>query len=129
MAGEVLLDTSVIVAYFRGDTAVQRVFGSAGRVFVPSIAMGELFLGAERSNQREAKLAQAEAFAAGTTVLACDLETARQYGEIQHQLRRKGRPIPENDVWIAAIAQQHELPVATRDAHFQEIEDLDLLAW
>jgi tRNA(fMet)-specific endonuclease VapC len=129
MARELLLDTSVIVYYLRGDPAARRVLASAGRLFVPSIAMGELFYGAARSNQRVSKIAEAESFAAGNDVLDCDLETARQYGEIQHQLRRKGRPIPDNDIWIAAIAQQHELTVATRDAHFREIEDLDLLTW
>ena len=129
MARDLLLDTSVIVYYLRGDPAARRVLASAGRVFVPSIAMGELFYGAERSNQRVSKLAEAESLAAGNNVLDCDLETARRYGEIQHQLRRKGRPIPDNDIWIAAIAQQHELTVATRDGHFREIEDLDLLTW
>jgi len=129
MAGEILLDTSVIIDLLRGDGATQRIVGFAGRVFVPSIAMGELYFGAERSNRRDSQLAEAESFVSGATVLACDLQTARQYGEIRNHLRLKGRPIPDNDIWIAAIAQQHELPVATRDAHFQEIEDLDLLTW
>ncbi len=129
MAREILFDTSVIIAYFRGDPAAHHIIGSVSRMLVPCIAMGELYFGAERSRRRESKLAEAESFVAGATVLACDLETARQYGEIQHQLRAKGRPIPDNDIWIAAIAQQHDLTVATRDAHFSEIEDLDLLAW
>lgn len=77
--------------------------------------MGELFFGAERSKRREAKLAEAEAFAGDSEVRPCDLETARHYGVIENALRAEGRPIPDNDIWIAALAQQHELIVVTRD--------------
>ena len=58
------------------------------------------------------------------TILVCDTETARQYGRIKVELRRKGRPIPENDMWIAAVALQHGLTLATRDAHFDAIDGL-----
>jgi tRNA(fMet)-specific endonuclease VapC len=57
------------------------------------------------------------------------LETARQYGEVKNRLRLKGRPLPENDVWIAALALQHDLILVTRDAHFQEVENLQPVAW
>jgi tRNA(fMet)-specific endonuclease VapC len=62
-------------------------------------------------------------------VLPCDLEIARHYGVIEKALRAKGRPIPANDVWIAALAQQHELIVVTCDAHFGEVEALPVLSW
>ena len=61
-------------------------------------------------------------------VLPCDLETARHYGVIENALRAKGRPIPANDVWSAALAQHHELIVVTRDAHFGEVDSLPVLA-
>ncbi len=62
-------------------------------------------------------------------VLLCDVETARYYGDIKNQLRLKGRPLPENDIWIAAVALQHNLTLVTRDAHFQEIENLQVVGW
>lgn len=48
---------------------------------------------------------------------------------IKSRLRKKGRPIPENDIWIAATAQEHALVLVTRDPHFQEIEDLRVESW
>lgn len=47
----------------------------------------------------------------------------------QIKLRLKGRPLPENDVWIAALAMQYALTLVTRDAHFQEVENLQTVAW
>ena len=128
MPGKILLDTSFVIDIFRGKSAAQRVLDVADEVYVPSITMGELFSGAERSDRREAKLAEAEAFADRADVLVCDLATARHYGAIENALRAKGRPIPANDVSIAALAQQHELIVVTRDAHFGEVDAL-VLAW
>jgi tRNA(fMet)-specific endonuclease VapC len=59
----------------------------------------------------------------------CDAETAQQYGEVKNKLRLKGRPLPENDIWIAALALQHDLILVTHDAHFQEVESLRTAAW
>jgi tRNA(fMet)-specific endonuclease VapC len=70
-----------------------------------------------------------EEFAAITTVLSCDTQTARYYGQIKNMLRAKGRPVPENDLWIAAIARQHSLTLVTRDNHFNEIDGLPTVCW
>ena len=55
--------------------------------------------------------------------------TARRYGTIKNELRRKGRPIPENDIWIAATAIEHALVLVTRDDHFRETDGLEIEAW
>ena len=70
-----------------------------------------------------------EEFASTIAVLACDAVTAQYYGSIKNKLKEKGKPIPENDIWIAAITQQYQLIIVTRDAHFNEIEDLTLQLW
>ena len=62
-------------------------------------------------------------------MLACDASTARFYGEIKNRLRAQARPIPENDVWIAAIALQHGLVLATRDEHFAAVDGLACERW
>jgi tRNA(fMet)-specific endonuclease VapC len=129
MAGRLLLDTSVVIDLFAGDDAVQRGLAEAEEIFVPSVAIGELLYGARISARAEANVAHVEAFSAAVVVLACDLETAYHYSEIKAVLRTKGRPLPENDVWIAALAKQHDLALATRDGHFREIEGLSLTAW
>jgi tRNA(fMet)-specific endonuclease VapC len=55
--------------------------------------------------------------------------TAQQYGEIKNALRAKGRPIPENDLWIAALSLQYGLTVVTRDDHFNAIDGLPIATW
>ncbi len=72
---------------------------------------------------------QIREFAENTTVLARDITTAKHYGQIKSELKTKGHPLPENDVWIAAIAKQHSLTVVTRDQHFKEIDALLLEEW
>jgi tRNA(fMet)-specific endonuclease VapC len=124
MRGSVLLDTSVVVQILGGKHVSQY-----DRAFIPVIVLGELYYGAERSGRREVERAKAEAFAARNEVLECGQGTAHYYGEIKHRLRVKGRPIPDNDIWIAALARQHRLALATRDAHFHEVEGLHLLVW
>ena len=84
---------------------------------------------ARKSTRVQDNLARIDDFASTNVVLACDTETARRYGEIKERLRARGRPIPENDIWIAAIALQHALTLATRDAHFETVEGLRLAAW
>jgi tRNA(fMet)-specific endonuclease VapC len=98
-------------------------------IFTPSIVLGELYYGARKSTRVPENLARIEEFAARSTVLVCDTETARRYGEIKDRLRQKGRPIPENDIWIAAIALQYELTLVARDAHFENVDDLKVETW
>jgi predicted nucleic acid-binding protein len=53
----------------------------------------------------------------------------RFYGQVKATLAKAGTPIPQNDIWIAAAALEHDLPVATRDAHFSKVPDLLILNW
>lgn len=96
---------------------------------MPSIALGELYYGAQKSAKAEENIRRISEFGTAAAVLGCDAETAARYGEIKAALRARGTPIPENDIWIAAIALQHELEVVTRDAHFDLIESLVVKSW
>src|SRR5271165_2663794 len=114
MPGRILLDTNVVIAIFNRDKTVSQ-FISESEVFVSSTVLGELHYGALKSAQAASNQARIEEFAESVLVLNCDSATARHYGEIKDRLRSKGRPIPENDIWIAAAAIQYGLPLATRD--------------
>jgi tRNA(fMet)-specific endonuclease VapC len=129
MNGRFLLDTNIVIALFGKEVSVQQRLVTAGEVFVPSIVLGELYYGARKSARAATNVAQVDAFAASSAILVCDTATAQYYGEIKNILRAKGRPVPENDVWIAAIAMQYGLPLVSRDAHFREIDDLIVQAW
>ncbi|MGI9049768.1 MAG: type II toxin-antitoxin system VapC family toxin [Rubrobacteraceae bacterium] len=129
MNGEFLLDTNIVIALTVRDSTVMERLEADVTVFLPSIVIGELFFGAYRSGRVEENLEQVADLAANNIVLACDGATARHYGRIKNQLRDAGRPIPENDIWICALALQHGLSVANRDAHFHEVEGIRLETW
>jgi tRNA(fMet)-specific endonuclease VapC len=65
----------------------------------------------------------------GYAILRVDETVAKAYGLILSQLRQKGTPIPDNDIWIAALAQQHSAAVVTRDTHFDAIDGLEVVRW
>ncbi|MBU4320829.1 MAG: type II toxin-antitoxin system VapC family toxin [Thermodesulfovibrionales bacterium] len=129
MNGKYLLDTNIIISIFAKDPQIHNRLANAEEVFVPCIAIGELCFGAYKSLKIEENLARIDEFALSNTVLPCDIETAKKYGDIKNRLKEKGQPIPENDIWIAAIAQQYALTVVTKDLHFESIEDLKIELW
>jgi len=129
MSGRYLLDTNIVIALFADELAVKDRLGEAEEVFVSSIVLGELYYGARRSTRVAENTARIDDFAARNVVLGCDTETARRYGEVKERLRQKGRPVPENDVWIAAMALRNDLTLVARDAHFREVEGLRVEAW
>ena len=129
MAGRFLLDTNIVVALLAGEPAVRDQLQQADEIFVPSIGLGELYFGAYKSSRVTENLARLADLAAHSTVLAADSETARQYGVIKYRLREKGSPIPENDIWIAALAVQHHLVLVTRDVHFNQVDGVAIEAW
>jgi len=62
-------------------------------------------------------------------VLDADESTTRCYADISLELRQAGRPIPTNDIWIAALCRQHELPLLSRDRHFDTLSGIQRLEW
>ena len=99
-----------------------RHYTNVSEVFVPAIAIGELYFGAYKSQRAGENIARIDEFVLNNSVLDCNAATARRYGDIKNRLKEKGQPLPENDIWIAAIAQEYDLTLATRDTHFQIIE-------
>jgi tRNA(fMet)-specific endonuclease VapC len=114
-----LLDTNIVIGLFANESSItEKIKPTTSRIFIPSIVFGELFYGAEQSSKKEENRKKIDALAQVSFVLECDLDSARQYGRIKSRLKDKGAPIPENDIWIAALAQQHQLTLVTRDKHF-----------
>jgi tRNA(fMet)-specific endonuclease VapC len=129
MSGRYLLDTGIVASLFRGDAGVRDRIAGADEIFVSSITLGELFYGAFKSQRTEDELTKIGEFAQVVSILDCDHDTAEVYGRIKTALRAKGRPIPENDIWIAAAATRHDLALAMRDPHFEQVEGLTLASW
>ncbi|OHB76696.1 MAG: twitching motility protein PilT [Planctomycetes bacterium RBG_16_55_9] len=129
MNGRYLLDTNVIIALLTGEAGIREHLTTVGEVFLPIVAIGELYYGARKSGRPNENLERIDELILTNVVLVCDNETARRYGEIKNMLRLKGRPLPENDIWIAALAHRHDLTLVTRDMHFEQIDDLNMTMW
>ena len=125
----ILIDTNIVIALFGGDAAVKSRFSAAPNVWLSATVIGELYYGARNSGRLAENLRRVEEFAAFSAILSCDGGTAAHYGQIKASLRAKGTPIPENDIWIAATARQHNLTLVSRDAHFNHVDGLDVAAW
>ena len=119
----VLLDTSAYSALARSNQEIYDILSLATEVFIPSIALGELLSGFYGGSRRAENVAELESFLEkpSVKVLQVTAETALHYAQVDQFLRRKGKPIPRNDVWIAAIAIKHGLQLVVIDKHFREI--------
>lgn len=124
----VALDTNRLTDLFQGDAALAEWLGLCDEVWIPLIVLGELkagFYGGTQPNRNEGVL---QRFLAKTTVavLLPSRETAEHYARLFVQLKRAGSPVPDNDLWIAALVLEHDLRLITRDRHFQRIPQLPL---
>jgi tRNA(fMet)-specific endonuclease VapC len=128
--GSVLLDTTIVIDHLRAKSqALSERFRNAATLYLPVIALGELLYGAYKSDFETKSRRQIADFVQLCAVLGVDHRTAEYYGEVNAELGRLGKLIPSNDIWIAAIALEHDLPLATRDRHFSFVPGLALSDW
>ena len=128
MSESYLLDTNAIIAMMNGNPKIAPVIVNAV-IYLPLIGIGELYFGAQNSARIAENLKRVEEVRVKYTVLDCNHETARLYGEISAQLSKKGRLIQQNDIWIAALALQYDLTVLTQDKGFEYIDTLKRKTW
>lgn len=126
MPGSYLLDTNIAIGILEGQIPLG---DSDIEAFLCLTVVGELYFGAEKSRRTEANRARIDRLIQICPLLTQDLAVSRQYGEIKAALQRQGRPIPDNDIWIAAFAKRHDLTLVTRDSHFAAVEGLGQVAW
>jgi len=124
-----LLDTSAVIALLREVRACRNAVSKASEVFASVITYAELLYGAERAANPQAYRRQTNALMQRTAIIPCTVSTAGCYARLKAHLAAQGTPIPENDIWIAAVAQQHELAVLTSDRHFQRLAGWIDIQW
>lgn len=112
-----------------GESSIRQRVAESERILLHIVVAGELYFGAERSGRRLQNVQRVDELLAVSNVVTTTVETARNYGRIKTALRRKGTPIPDNDIWIAAAALEFGASVATRDAHFDAIENILIVRW
>ena len=128
MAVKVLLDANAYRLAAEGHLQVSAFVQGAEEVYLSVIVLGELLYGFRWGTRFEANMDRLQAFlrSPGTSVVAVGQSTAERYGRIAAALRAKGRPIPTNDIWIAAHAMETDAELVSADAHFEHV---DGLAW
>jgi tRNA(fMet)-specific endonuclease VapC len=122
----VALDTNRLTDLFQGDAELAEFLATCDEVWIPLIVLAEIkagFYGGTQQHRNEVLLRK---FMAKPTVgmLLPGRETAEQYARLFVQLKRAGTPLPDNDLWIAALALENDLALITRDRHFDNIPQL-----
>lgn len=124
-----ILDTNALSAFADGDVALRRVIENEPDLAIPVVVLGEYLFGISQSRWRARYEAWLRGNVAGFLVLSIGPSTAEQYAKVRSELKAAGRPIPNNDLWIAALAREHGYAVMSRDQHFEAIRGLRRLAW
>ena len=121
---EVVVDSNVLIDLMKGDVDTTTKFQSFVHIFITPVILSELYFGAYRSANPSKNVAKIKAAIQQCSILSINEATAENFVTIKLELQAKGKPIPENDIWIAAAVRQHQLGIYTKDAHFRYIDGL-----
>ena len=127
-SSRVFVDTSIAIAILRHDEAALARF-TVSRPVVSVTVIGELYYGPTRAYRREHQYTMIAKLVATCEILVLDIQTADHYATLKRTLELQGMVIPENDMWIAATALRSQLPIATRDGHFDRVAGLLVERW
>ena len=117
-----ILDTNALSAIADDEPAAVRLFSNAASIELPAIVLGEYRFGIAQSRRRKEYEKWLAELIAATRVLPVDQETTSYYAQIRSELKKAGKPIPSNDLWIAALCRQHRLPLMSQDRHFDAVQ-------
>ena len=128
---KVLLDTNIYVAFKRNDMEIVKAFHHLDYIGIDITVLAELYSGFKCGKKEKLNRIELKEFLNNPRVhlLEHDHTTAEFYSGIYLALRKKGCPIPTNDIWIAAVAMQNGLAVFTKDNHFSNIDGLIVEIW
>ena len=124
-----MLDTNALSAWAEGFATVEAPLRSARRLVVPSIVLGEYYFGIRQSSRRRRYEDWLRRYVSMADIAPVTHATAAIYAAIRLELKRSGNPIPPNDVWIAALARQHALPLLSNDTHFDRVAGVERIAF
>ncbi|MEW6378032.1 MAG: type II toxin-antitoxin system VapC family toxin [bacterium] len=123
---ELLIDTNIYAYAMKGDPEITSVLRRCYKIGICAISIGELLSGFKGGSKEEKNKEELKQFLDSPRVFLypIDENTAEFYSSVLSELRKIGKPIPTNDIWIASVAFQYGLKVFTRDAHFSHISGL-----
>ena len=126
---KIVLDTSAYCLCDIGNEVALATIEEASSFYLPSIAYGELYYGFKLGERFEKNTKRLEKFISQFQVEIIDVTTfvAKKFGDIFTSLRKKGKPIPTNDIWIAASCMEVGGMLITADSHFKEVDQIQIL--
>lgn len=128
-ASGLILDTNAVSSLAKQVPGIKTVLNAAASLVIPVPVIGEYRFGIAQCDRRASLAKWFESFLADCLVLDITDETANYYAAIRLELGRIGKPIPTNDIWIAALCRQHNFPLLSRDRHFDVVSGLKRLEW
>ena len=128
-SGRLSVDTNAVIAYREGIPTVCTLIEGADLLFLPVVVLGELLYGALNSAKPQRNEQVTHKFSAQSVLVPIDDAVAIRYATVRLQLKKIGRPIPENDIWVAATCLELGVPLLTRDGHFDHIHGLEVINW
>ena len=124
-----IIDTNALSAAADDDPAVIAILARAEQMAIPAVVLGEYRYGIAQSRHRASYERWLEGLLQDCMVLDVNEPTTHHYAEISIELRRLGKPIPTNDLWISALCRQHSLPLLSRDRHFDSVPGAKRIGW
>lgn len=124
-----ILDTNAVSSMLEGDAALEALLARDARHELPVIVIGEYRYGLARSRHRRSLRPLFDELIRESIVLSVGIETAVAYAAVREALRARGTPIPENDVWISALAIEHGLDIVSRDTAFDHVAGIRRRSW
>ncbi len=126
MSGKIALDTDIAIKFLNGDKTIEIFLSKYSEIYLPVIVAGELIFGALNSKHAKENLIKHKKLISRTEILEIKETTANSYANTRLFLKKKGKPIPENDLWIASLCIEHNIPLISNDTHFGYIANLKL---
>ena len=124
-----ILDTNAVSDIFKKNDTIKVHLENANQLYVPAIVLGEYLFGMKASTKANELSTILSSFMKNVQELLIGSKTAYYYADIYWELKNNGTPIPENDIWIAALAREFNIPILSRDTHFDLVQDITRLNW
>jgi len=127
--GRLAVDSNAVIAYREGVPEVCSLIEGADIILFPVTVLGELLYGAVNSARPQENEQAARKFLAHSFLVPIDEDIAARYAMVRFKLKKMGRPIPENDLWIAAACLELDVALLSQDTHFEYVSDLQVVHW
>jgi predicted nucleic acid-binding protein len=124
-----ILDTNALSELAEGDLHLRKAIENEDDLALPAVVLGEFLYGIRQSRKRSQYESWLDVFRDRYPVLSIGPETAAAYADIRAELRAAGRPMPSNDLWVAALGREHRFGIVTRDRHFKAVSGITLVPW